>query len=298
MQGVVVSPKSNNFLELSGINNASSLLPTLTAESFPILKDLSPLSLRILNDAARLTHVSKGVEMLHEDNPPHDLAFIQKGKISIAKQQGSQLKMLAQLGPGNLYGEFGILRKKTRLASVFTAEPCEIIRIEQSAVQQVLDSDPDFKTRLTDLLLKRMLSGFFSSHPLFKDLPTQTRAQLAKHIPVQFHHRNSNLLVQGGKPTGIYIILSGEVEVSHLNSQRQEILLEIRRDDDMLGELAANNGTALAYSATVSSDLDVLCFDPTTMKKIHTSFPQLFVKLEQYINKRAERTSQHLKSTR
>ncbi|MDQ6955743.1 MAG: cyclic nucleotide-binding domain-containing protein [Mariprofundaceae bacterium] len=285
------------FLDLSGINTPRSSQAALCAEDFPILKDLSPLSLRILNDASRTMHVSKGVELIHEGDAPHDLYFIKSGKMSIAKQHTQKVKILATLSKGEVYGEFGILRQKSRFASAYTAEASEVIRVELSAVQQVLDADPHFKTALNKLLSQRMLDSFFFSHPVFKSLPEDTRIQISKDLPVHFYSRNSRLFAQGEKPQGIFLVLSGEVEVHYLNRNRHDILLEIRRDNDLVGELASKNGTSLAYSAIAASDLDALLLDNAAMKIMHDHHPETFKKLENYINTRASRTAERLKES-
>lgn len=279
------------FLDFSGINTSRLSQAALCAEDFPILKDLSPLSLRILNDASRTIHVSKGVEMIHEGDSPHDLYFIKSGKMSIAKQLSQKVKILATLSKGEVYGEFGILRQKSRFASAYTAEASEIVRVELSAVQQVLDADPHFRTALNKLLSQRILDSFFFSHPVFKSLPEDTRIQISKELPVQFYSRDSRLFMQGEKPQGVFLILSGEIEIHYLNRNRDDILLEIRRDNDLVGELAAKNGTSLAYSAIAASDLDVLLLDTAAMKIMHNHHPETFKDLENCINTRAARTA-------
>jgi len=286
---------NNDYLELSGIHGESKNSETLTGEEFPILEGLSPLSLRILNRASRTMNVSKGVEMLHEGDTPHDLYFIKHGKMAVGRQSGTQLKVIAELGAGEIYGEFGALRRKARYASVHTAEFSVIIRVELSAVQQVLEADSEFHKRLEALLTQRMLSSFFSSHPVFHALSEKERSGLAGLLPIHFYERNSRIFSQGKKPQGIYLILSGEVEVSYRTRSKEERLLEIRRDNDILGEVANKNGTELAYSAVAVSDVDILVLDPTAMKMLHDKHPQSFKNLEAYINKRASRTVLRLK---
>jgi len=292
-----VPSDDQEFLELSGINSHSSPRTILSEEEFPILRGLSPLSLRILNDSSRLTHVSKGVELLHENDKPHDLCFIKSGSVSIVKKSTGKLKVLAQLSKGEVFGEYGILRKKSRYASVFTTEESNIIRIELSAIEQVIDADPRFNEQLNKLLNQRMLDSFFFSHPVFTNMPPETRSTLSKELKVHTYEHNNRLFTQGEKPTGVYLILSGEVEVHYLNHNRDELLLEIRRDNDLVGELAAKNGTSLAYSAISASDVDTLHLDARTMKSMRDHHPATFNFLQQYINKRAEQTAERLKAS-
>lgn len=280
---------SEEFLELSGIHG-EDIKELLSEKDFPILEGLPPLNMRILNNASRVMRVSKDVEMLHEGDTPHDLYFIKQGTIAVARQVGTQLKVIAKLKSGEIYGEFGALRRKSRYASVYTAEPSTIIRVELSAIQQVLEADSRFHARLETLLTERMLDSFFSSHPIFHALSEHERKELATTLPIQFYDHDVRIFAQGRKPQGVYLILSGEVEIRYTTRSGEERLLEIRRDNDLLGEVANKNGTEMAYSAVAASDTDMLMLDNRAMKVIHDRHPQTFKNLENYINKRAERT--------
>jgi len=289
--------ENQSFLELSGIHAKGDYERIeLSNNEFPILKDLSPLNMRILNDTSRVIHAAKGVEIMHEGDNPHDLYFIKKGKVAVARHVGAQQKVAAVIGAGDLFGEFGLLRKKPRVASVFTAEDSVLIRVKSSAVYQVLQADSSFKERLEHLLSCRLLNAFLFNHASFHSLSEITRTSLSNEFQTTYVNANKRIFSQGDKPNGIHLIISGEVEVTLVNQSGQDILLEVRRNGDLLGEIATNDGTALAYSATASSNLDVLIINKSKMKRLRERYPDAFKLLEQYIGKRTERTAIRLKS--
>jgi len=290
-----MSEQDNEFLDLSGICPPWQQADSLGEKNFPILEGMSAINLRILNGASRMMHVSRGVEMLHEGNTPHDLYFVYKGKLSIGRRFGGKLRILAHLHPGDVYGEFGALRGKSRHASVFTAESSRIICVDAIAVQQVLDADSDFRNRLTQLLVRRILNSFFFSHPVFRKLPEDARVALVQQLPTCFAKRGKRIFSQGGTPKGTFIILSGEVEIRHLSQDRNEVLLEIRRDNDMFGELARDHGKSLAYSAVAASDVDMLKLDKDVMHTFKIHHPAIFELLQVFMDKRANYTIQRMK---
>ena len=283
------------FLDLSGVQPPKDQATLLHAKRFPLLEGLSPVSMRILQQSARVMHVSKGVELLHEGDTPHDMYFIETGRLAIGKQVGTQLRVIAKLGPGDIYGEFGVLRRKSRYASVYTIEPSRIIRVDIPAIQQVLESDRTFREALTRLLTKRMLDSFFFSHPVFATMPPEARAMLSRQLPIRFFEGGTRLFSQGDAPASVLLILSGEVEVRSLNKSGAEILLESRRDNDLLGEVAAKNGTELAYSAIAASGTDVLELNAETLRTLRDAHPAIANALETYIDKRTAQTVKRLK---
>ena len=285
----------SDFLDLSGVQPPKDQATLLNAGRFALLEGLSPVSMRTLQQSARVMHVSKGVELLHEGDTPHDLYFIETGRLAIGKQVGAQLRVIAKLGPGDIYGEFGVLRKKSRYASVYTIEPSRIIRVDIPAIQQVLESDRTFREALSGLLTRRMLDSFFFSHPVFAAMPPEARAKLSRHLPIRFFEPGTRIFSQGDAPTSVSLVLSGEIEVRYLNKSGAEILLEIRRDNDLLGEVATKNGKELAYSAIAASGTDVLELNAQTLRILRDAHPAIATALDSYIDKRTAQTVRRLK---
>ncbi|MDQ6994972.1 MAG: cyclic nucleotide-binding domain-containing protein [Mariprofundaceae bacterium] len=282
----------SDFLELSNINIVTRSL--LSEDEFPILKGLSPLNMRILNGSSRLLEVDQGVETLHKGDNPRDLYFIRKGCVSIINDHGQQRDIIAKLNTGNVFGEFSILRKKPRYASVYTNETCEIICISAAAVHQVIEADQAFKSRLQSLLSQRMLNSFLFKHPIFQKLPQDLRLQFSKDLKTIFMPVDSQLTIQHEENKGILLILSGSVDIYHSDHSGREHLIEIRRDHDVIGELTLNQGKTSAYSAIASSDLDIFPLDHQTMLYIKNNHPETFKRLETYIHKRAQYTAKRL----
>ncbi|MDX8380705.1 MAG: cyclic nucleotide-binding domain-containing protein [Ghiorsea sp.] len=279
----------DGYLELSGVNN-KVFQDVLNSETFPILSNISPLSLRVLNQASHILHVSKGVEMMHAGDTPHDLYFISKGSVSIGKETDGKMKAVAKLIAGNFYGEYGALRGKTRFASVYTAEPSEIIRIDLNAVQQVFDADPDFKSRVYAVMQERMLNSFLFSHPAFKKMSNTSRDMLAKQLKVVELERDGMLFRESDVATNYYLILSGEAEIT-LQIKDVQTVLEVRRENGVLGEVRAKNGEVYAYGVYASNSLDLLVLDKESMLHIQKSDCEAIPLLNKTITNSAKKTA-------
>jgi CRP-like cAMP-binding protein len=283
----------DGFLELSGVNE-KAFKDTLNAEKFPILSGLSPLNLRVLNQASHTLHVSQGVEMMHEGNTPHDIYFISKGSVSIVKKQTRKAEVVAKLIAGNFYGEYSALRKKKSFASVYTAEPSEIVRVDIKAIQQVFDADEEFRKRIHAVMQERMLNSFLFSHPVFKKLSSASRDMLTKQLEVIELDKDEMLFKYGDKAANYYLIISGEAEITVMLNDVPTVL-EVRRENGVLGEVRVENGQKYAYGVYAANSLDLLLLDKAALQTIQKADPEAISLLNQMMSHSAKKTSMLMK---
>jgi len=284
-----------NFLDVTGIQSATEGYGLLDPEFFSILKHLSSVQIRVLNASSHAIRASGNVEMLHEGDAAYDLYFVRSGKLAIIKDVNQKRKVLAHLYPGDIYGEFGALRKKVRYASVVTTERSEVVRVEQEAVNQVLEVNPEFHADLNHVLKSRILDSFFFSHPALHKLPVEARIDLSDKLEPRFVKRGEKVFMQGDVSDGPFLILSGNVDVRYSHKNDDETLLEIRRNGDVVGEVAHKAGNRLAYSAIANTDVDLLQLTKETMRLLLAYHKPSFLAMEHYINKRAVVTVSRMK---
>jgi len=286
----------SEYIGLEGLDLLNASSGELSSEDFSILEGMSPVSLRLLNSACQRICVSKGVEIPHEGAMPYHLFFLKKGKLAIAKHLDSKLKVIGHLLPGNVYGEFGVLRGRPRNASVITVEDSEVLCVEMSAVRQVVDADKGFKDALEGLFRQRLLSNSFIRHPVFRAIPNEARNALARELPVKYYERGAQIFKQGDAPVGVHLILSGDVDISLHKESGSDVLLETRSEPDVLGE-SCLGGKAMSYSATAASDLDILLLDKEAIRAIQARHASFLSELGPYINKRNEQMQVRFKLT-
>ena len=67
--------------------------------------------------------------MIRQGDPPDDLFVVIEGDLEVVAETPEGDHIVAGLGPGDFFGEIGLLRQVPRTATVRTVEPCHLYRI-------------------------------------------------------------------------------------------------------------------------------------------------------------------------
>jgi len=147
-------------------------------EGLPLLADFSKSSFSLLASECRLRQVEKG-EILFFQSDPSDSAYIVKsGNISIILNSPDGREMVInQMRPGDMFGELGILTKKTRSTSAIAQSKSEVLTIPKRVFTEIVKSEPQFAIRMLEITAERLqTSGKRESALAFLD----AQARLAR----------------------------------------------------------------------------------------------------------------------
>jgi CRP-like cAMP-binding protein len=91
-----------------------------------------------------------------EGEPGDELFIIQKGSVKIIKITESNEILLAVLKSGDIFGEMALLESKPRAAGAVAYEDCQLLAVNKTNFQQMIQTQPQLIARLTTLLSERI----------------------------------------------------------------------------------------------------------------------------------------------
>jgi CRP/FNR family cyclic AMP-dependent transcriptional regulator len=144
----------------------------------PLFSKLSESSCQLLARESRFKRVDKG-EILFFQHDPSDSAFIvRSGDISIVLNSSDGREMVInEMHNGDLFGELGILTRRSRSTSAIARTKGELLVIPGQAFLQMVESEPQIALRILEITASRLqMSGKRESALAFLD----AQARLAR----------------------------------------------------------------------------------------------------------------------
>jgi CRP-like cAMP-binding protein len=122
----------------------------------PVFRRLTPEARRQVAKVARTVQVEPGTEMVREGEYALELYAIVRGTFEVS--HGSDV--LTELGPGDCFGEVGVLRREglkwgKRAASVTAASAATLVAIPGHEMRRLVDEVPEIGAALLEAARER-----------------------------------------------------------------------------------------------------------------------------------------------
>jgi CRP/FNR family transcriptional regulator, cyclic AMP receptor protein len=117
----------------------------------PIFEDVSDEELRVVTTFASSEEFPEGKVILREGDYSNHLFAIEEGTVKVKRGD----EEIGELGPGDIFGEVGLLEKERRTASIVATSRVRVIKIEHWELQRMKKKLPDVYKRIEDTAAQR-----------------------------------------------------------------------------------------------------------------------------------------------
>ena len=120
-------------------------------KQIPVFADLDDDALRTIAAFAAEVSAPEGKELVREGDFSYDFMAIEDGTVKV--HHGD--KVIAELGPGDVFGEMGVLERTQRNASVTATSPIRLVTLTSWDIRRLRNDAPEAYARLQDLVRQR-----------------------------------------------------------------------------------------------------------------------------------------------
>jgi CRP-like cAMP-binding protein len=117
----------------------------------PLFEGLDDDALNTLARTVQEVSVSEDSVLVREGDYSYDLSIIDDGEVAVERDD----QVIARLGPGDVFGEGGVLQKDLRGATVRARTPVRLITLTNLDLRRLRSTIPELEERLAQLSAQR-----------------------------------------------------------------------------------------------------------------------------------------------
>jgi len=263
-------------------------------ERTPLFSDLEPAEFKRVFELLRTVTIPAGIAVCREGDQGDSIFIIAEGRVKITRKDAQgQERPLAALGPTEFFGEFGYFANATRQATVKAESKTRLLEISKAQMDQVVKEFPHVREVLLQFYRERVLDNLLAFTPIFQTLGQEDRRQLANlFTPVTF--APGAVIVKEGNPgDSMFIIKSGEVEVTTINPlSQQRVVLAKLLCGNFFGEVSLIKKKPRTATITAQTPVEAMELTRNNYEALTRHHPEITHLLEETIEKRVEDTIQ------
>lgn len=126
-------------------------MDTARLKRIPVFADLGEEDLQHIAALAAEVSVPAGKELVREGDYSYDVLAIEEGTARV--ERGGQV--IAEIGPGDVIGEMGVLERSQRSATVVATSPMLLMTLTSWDIRKLRKSAPSVVEHLRSLIEQR-----------------------------------------------------------------------------------------------------------------------------------------------
>jgi CRP-like cAMP-binding protein len=248
----------------------------------PLLSDLDKQSFLKVARELSLHLIKPDTMIIREGEIGESFYILAKGKVSVftIDTRGVE-KHLANLRQGSIFGEMALVQRMPRSASVKSEEECAILEFTADNLANMSDALPLVAEALDKFTRNRLLKNLLNQAPIFKPFSKKQRKDLLSHFKAYVVETDTVIVKEGNEGAGLYLILSGEVDVIKNHSGKEQIKLATLSSADSFGEISLIKNKLTTASVVATSRTTLFFLAKHYFVRLTENVPEL----EEYFKK-------------
>ncbi|MBI3359283.1 MAG: cyclic nucleotide-binding domain-containing protein [Nitrospirae bacterium] len=231
------------------LNEVDTLVEILA--DVPFFAILPQDTLRLIASDSRLIDLPSRAFGVRQDTPGDQFFIVRKGKMAVFRRyESGRQEQVAELLPGDAFGETALLMDIARTASVQALERSQVISISRHAFERAMETSSLKKEEVT---LWLRLSQQLRHIPLFSEMRANEVAYFLKRSQRRPVPSGEVLIHEGDVGSHFYVVLSGKFEVSKKGNPIGTLTA-----NDFVGEIALLSPVPRTATVTALENAQVL----------------------------------------
>jgi len=267
--------------ELPAEAQPRSELPTI-----PLFSDLPHDAFIALFERCPLRRFEQGEYIIEQGSRGDAFYVICAGRVRVTRWVGEAEQELAKLPEGAFFGEMALLSGSPRSASVVAdAEDTQVLEISAPVLAGLSRSYPQVARALRRFCRQRMLSDVMNTSALFQAFNRKDRRALVEKFLARDARRGDAIIQEGVRADGLYVVLSGEVEVRKAG----QVLANLK-EGELFGEMSLLNKAPATATVSATRRTSLLRLPREDFDTLILTHPQILALISDLTDTRTRQT--------
>lgn len=247
----------------------------------PLLSTLTEGAFRRVLDTLVARRLPDGALVVREGEPGQSFFFVAGGEVRVFATDGlGRQTELARLHEHAVFGEMALLSAQPRSASVAVVGEADLLEVGRASLAALADELGAVAEALHAFTRERLLGNLMATSALFRPFNRQQQRDLLRRFTSHDVAPGTVIIHAGEEGRGLFVVLTGEAEVSGVDDRGATVPLGTLRTGDVFGEMALLRGGATTATVTASRQSTVLFLARDYVARLVANFPEIKAYLE------------------
>ena len=264
----------DSCVKSAGAADATAKFPD-KVPPIPLFSLLAPDTFMDVIRLVQLRRTADGTFVIREGEIGESFFVIARGAVRVTQHDvlGKE-RELAQLGDGSVFGEMALISNSPRTATVSTVGNVDLLEFNREALTAASEQIIDIATALDRFTRDRLVQNILATNPLFRPFDRNQRLELLRRFSAHEVTPGTVIVREGQEGKGLYLILTGEVDVTKVDGQ-EKVLLATLRAGECFGEISLVKQSPTTATVTSARHTTVLFLPRPAFLKLVEALPEL-----------------------
>lgn len=224
-----------------------------------------------------------GSVIVREGNASDSLYIVRSGRARAVKagEDGTEIS-LNTFGPGDTFGEMGLLHDTPRQATVRASSDVEALVLDRSVFRALIARNAEIREYFELDARHRALRTFLLLHTPFAHLSRETMATVLRELQPVSADPGAVVIREGDAPGPLYVVEEGRL-LGYRQDDGERRDIAYYRKGDVFGERSLLSGRRRAASVEAVSACRLLALPPDTFRRLLDHDPVFRTQIESWV---------------
>ena len=247
----------------------------------PLLSSMSEAAFRRVLGTLVLKRLPVGALVVREGEAGNSFFFVAGGQLRVFATDGlGRQTELARLGENAVFGEMALLSAQPRTARVGCLSEVDLLEVCRQSPAALADELGPVAEALHGFTRERLLGNLMATSALFKPFNRMQQRDLLRRFTSHDVAPGTVVINEGEDGRGLFVVLSGELDVSRRASDGAAVPLGGLKTGDVFGEMSIVRNARTTATVVAQRPATVLFLAREYVDRMVSGVPEIKSYLE------------------